>query len=75
MRSWLSVIVGAILVIGAGQVARSEVETRVALIIANSAYHSFPGLRSPVNDAQAMDRALTAAGFRVIRLRMPQKSK
>lgn len=67
MRSWLSVIVGAIFVIGAGQVARSEVETRVALIIANSAYKSLPGLRSPVNDAQAMDRALTAAGFRVIR--------
>jgi hypothetical protein len=75
VKSWLSVIAGAIFIIGAVQVAHPAAETRVALIIANSTYQSIPSLRSPVNDAQALDQALTAAGFAVIRLENATKEQ
>jgi len=40
------------------------VEERYALVIGNSAYASSP-LRNPVNDAMAMNKALTNLGFKV----------
>lgn len=42
----------------------SAVEERYALVIGNSAYANSP-LRNPVNDATAMNRALTNLGFKV----------
>ena len=52
-----------------------KLETRVALVIGNSAYQSIPILRNPVNDARAMDDALSAVGFRVIRLENATKAQ
>jgi Caspase domain len=40
-------------------------EPRTALVIGNSAY-SFAPLRNPINDAEAMSKALEDAGFKVI---------
>jgi hypothetical protein len=68
MRGWLPAIVGALWVIGTLHTAHSQVEARVALVIGNGGYHSFPNLRNPVNDVQALDLALSAVGFHVIRL-------
>jgi uncharacterized caspase-like protein len=48
--------------------SRAEAETRIALVIGNSAYQSLPNLRNPVNDARAMDQELSALGFHVTRL-------
>ena len=40
-------------------------ESRVALVIGQSAYQSVPALPNPTNDAKAMGELLTAAGFEV----------
>ena len=52
-----------------------KLRLRVALVIGNSAYQSIPILRNPVNDARAMDDALSAVGFRVIRLENATKAQ
>jgi len=49
-------------------ISKAYLETRVALIISNSAYQSMPVLRNPVNDARTMDRALADVGFQVMQL-------
>jgi hypothetical protein len=41
-------------------------ENRVALVIGNSAYKSVTALPNPANDAKAMTRFLTSAGFQVL---------
>src|SRR5262245_19518414 len=41
-------------------------ETRLALVIGNSAYQSVTPLPNPANDARAMGDLLTAAGFEVV---------
>ncbi len=41
-------------------------ESRIALVIGNSAYQSVPTLPNPVNDAKAMADVLSAAGFEVM---------
>ena len=41
-------------------------ETRVALVIGNSAYQNAEPLKNPVNDARAMAKVLREAGFEVI---------
>ena len=46
--------------------AWAQTETRVALVIGNGAYQHTDPLRNPVNDARAMARALSDAGFEVI---------
>ena len=46
--------------------AWAQKETRVALVIGNGAYQHTDPLRNPVNDARAMARALSDAGFEVI---------
>jgi len=68
MRGWLPAIVGALWIIGTVQATQPHVDARVALVIGNSAYHSLPSLRTPVNDVRALERALSAIGFHVIRL-------
>jgi uncharacterized caspase-like protein len=40
-------------------------ETRMALVIGNSAYKHFPALRTPINDAAAIGGLLSRAGFAV----------
>lgn len=45
--------------------AAAQAETRLALVIGNSAYKSSP-LKNPVNDARAMAEGLRAVGFEVI---------
>ena len=41
-------------------------ENRIALVIGNSAYQSVTALPNPANDAKAMTRFLTSAGFQVL---------
>jgi hypothetical protein len=41
-------------------------ESRVALVIGQSAYRAVPALTNPVNDARAMTQLLTDAGFDVV---------
>ena len=43
----------------------ARAETRLALVIGQSAYRSVPPLPNPTNDAKAVSEALTAAGFDV----------
>lgn len=47
-----------------GQAACAE--TRVALVVGNSAYQAAPALANPLNDARDMSAALKAAGFTVV---------
>ena len=42
-------------------------ESRVALIIGNSAYRHAGGLRNPINDAEAMATTLGRFGFEVVK--------
>lgn len=44
----------------------AQAETRVALIVGNSAYTHTGMLRNPVNDATALTKAFTRLGFKVI---------
>ncbi len=48
----------------AGSVA-AHAESRVALVIGESAYRAVPSLPNPVNDANAMSKLLTDSGFEV----------
>jgi hypothetical protein len=43
----------------------AKAETRLALVIGQSAYRSVPALPNPTNDAKAVSEALTEAGFEV----------
>lgn len=52
-----------------------EADTRAALVIGNSAYQSRLSLRDPVNDTRPMGEALSALGFRVIRLENATKAQ
>ena len=63
-RHLLPVMV-AVAVLGAGVPALAA--ERVALVIGNTAYPDNP-LRNPINDARAMNRALTHLGFDVVLL-------
>jgi uncharacterized caspase-like protein len=44
----------------------AQAETRVALVVGNSAYRSTTPLTNPLNDARDMTAALKAAGFTVV---------
>ena len=77
-RRFHMLLVGGVLLLSASGVLRAqsaEAEARVALVIGNSAYQSVPSLRNPVNDARAMDEALSALRFRVIRLENATKAQ
>jgi uncharacterized caspase-like protein len=55
--------------------ASVSAETRVALVIGNSAYVNAPALANPLNDAQAMTAALKGAGFDVVEATDASKAK
>jgi uncharacterized caspase-like protein len=44
----------------------AQAESRIALVIGNSAYQSNKPLNNPVNDAQAVSQMLNQAGFEVV---------
>ncbi|MEQ1694575.1 MAG: caspase family protein [Hyphomicrobiaceae bacterium] len=62
MRVWVWAVVAALLVLG----PQARAETRVALVVGNSAYQAAPALTNPLNDARDMSAALKAAGFTVV---------
>ncbi|QOZ27059.1 caspase family protein [Bradyrhizobium sp. CCBAU 51753] len=61
-RSLLSLILPAAILLGGGP---ALAESRLALVIGQSAYKSVPALPNPANDAKAMSQLLTDAGFAV----------
>ncbi|MGY4159340.1 hypothetical protein ACVINW_005182 [Bradyrhizobium sp. USDA 4461] len=61
-RSLLSLLVPAAILFSA---APASAESRLALVIGQSAYKSVPALPNPANDAKAMSQMLTDAGFAV----------
>jgi uncharacterized caspase-like protein len=66
--SHLKMLLRAVVLLGVVLLARAEgppPEARTALIIGNAAY-SFAPLRNPLNDAEAMAKALESAGFKVM---------
>src|SRR6266496_3165907 len=61
-RSLLNVIIPATILLG---VAPAFAESRLALVIGQSAYKSVPALPNPGNDAKAVSQLLTDSGFEV----------
>src|SRR5947208_5242884 len=61
-RSLLNVIIPATILLGA---APALAESRLALVIGQSAYKSVPALPNPINDARAVRQMLTDSGFEV----------
>ena len=57
-----NLVVPAALLLGAHSAAA---ESRLALVIGQSAYKSVPALANPINDAKAVSRMLTDSGFEV----------
>lgn len=56
----------AIALSSASVIAQAPTDTRVALVIGNSAYAGKMALKNPINDAQAMAASLRNLGFTVI---------
>ena len=63
---WFCACVVLSLVTATGSLAQGSSQTRVALVIGNSAYNHTAALPNPGNDAQDMTEALKRLGFRVI---------
>ena len=61
-RTLLSLMVPAAILLGAGP---ASAESRLALVIGQSAYRSVPALPNPANDARAVTQLLTDSGFEV----------
>ena len=61
----LLVLCAALCTLGWGNSA-AVAETRVALVVGNSAYQSTTPLANPMNDARDMTAALKAVGFDVV---------
>lgn len=59
------VLLLAVALVTAGGIAHARAESRVALVIGNSAYSHASPLTNPANDAADVARAFTATGFRV----------
>ena len=65
LRGWLSALCGLMLIAFSGNMAAAE--TRVALVVGNSAYKNTSlNLNNPKNDAQDVAAALRTLGFEVI---------
>ena len=62
-RSLLNLIVPAALLLGCNS---ALAESRLALVIGQSAYRSVPALPNPTNDAKAMSQLLSESGFEVL---------
>ena len=63
MKSWISALIALVLVLA---IPSALAETRVALVVGNSAYRAATSLANPTNDARDISAALKAAGFTVI---------
>jgi len=69
MMRQLKMLLRAVVLLGVAPLARAEgppPEARTALIIGNAAY-SFAPLKNPLNDVEAIAKALEGAGFEVIK--------
>ncbi len=55
--------------------AETAPEKRVALVVGNAAYQSVTPLRNPINDADAMAKALKSVGFDVIEVKNTSKQQ
>ena len=62
-RSLLNLIVPAAFLLGCSS---ALAESRLALVIGQSAYRSVPALPNPANDAKAMSQLLSESGFEVL---------
>jgi uncharacterized caspase-like protein len=63
---WAVAIAVATLSLGAASPPNANAETRVALVVGNSAYQNTTPLTNPLNDAKDMAAALKRAGFDVV---------
>lgn len=61
--------------VSAGLSHAAKAESRVALVVGNTAYSNAPKLGNPINDANDMTAALKSAGFDVIQAIDADKSK
>ena len=61
-RTLLSLLVSAAILLGGSP---ASAESRLALVIGQSAYKSVPALPNPANDAKAVSQMLTDSGFAV----------
>ncbi|WP_425328451.1 caspase family protein [Rhodopseudomonas palustris] len=59
---WRNAAIAAALMLGTGQ---AWAESRVALVVGQSAYRAVPALPNPANDAKAVEQLLGEAGFEV----------
>jgi hypothetical protein len=66
--AWRSFAAGLAALVLAGSCA-AQAQTRVALVIGNSAYHNAARLANPVRDAQAIADLFRTAGFDVVQAR------
>jgi len=69
MMRQLKMLLRELVLLGVAPLARAEgppPEARTALIIGNAAY-SFAPLKNPLNDVEAVTKALEGAGFEVIK--------
>jgi Caspase domain len=62
-RSLLKFLIPAAILVGASP---SLAESRLALVIGQSAYKSVPALPNPANDAKAMTQLLSDSGFKLL---------
>lgn len=63
------ILAGAVALASLGGAGRALAESRIALVIGNSAYQSVPQLPNPTNDARHMAEFLKSARFEVITAR------
>lgn len=63
------ILAGAVALASLGGLGRAMAESRIALVIGNSAYQSVPQLPNPANDAKQMTEFLKSAHFEVMTAR------
>ena len=63
------ILAGAVALASLGGLGRALAESRIALVIGNSAYQSVPQLPNPANDAKQMAEFLKSAHFEVMTAR------
>ena len=76
MRMLRKLLVLALAICAVGAAASTALaETRVALVVGNSAYQSTPVLPNPLNDARDVAAALKSVGFEVVQALDADKAK
>ena len=71
---WFFILASIILLIPVAH-AETVPEKRVALVVGNGSYQNAAALKNPVNDADAMSKALKAIGFDVIEVKNATKQQ